>query len=111
MLGHTVAALDEEGRVLLGELRTRGGDDWTLTARNVSQPWGSGVDAPWRPIDLAVVPNHRQACNSIVFILEGKNKERCLAAHHIKQGKVTMALKQQSYSHQGDTFAGVDHER
>ena len=35
LLNYTLAALSEDGKLMLGEIRTRGGDDWALAGRSV----------------------------------------------------------------------------
>ncbi len=109
---YTLAALSEDDRLILGEIRTRGGDDWTLAGRSVTNLGGKSNDDR-RYIDLALVPNAQHANlggTSIVFLVEKKNKERYLAAHNIKHGKI-LALDEEfsSYDKVNVLGKGVSH--
>ena len=92
---YTLAALSEDDRLILGEIRTRGGDDWTLAGRSVTS-LGGKANEDRRYVDLAIVPNaqHGQGGSSIIFLVEKKNKERYLAAHNVRHGK-TLALNEE----------------
>ncbi|TRY63925.1 hypothetical protein TCAL_14293 [Tigriopus californicus] len=109
LLNYTFAALNEEGRLLLGEIRTRGGDDWTLAARSITQLSGKpGEDRKY--LDLALVPNVHQGGTSIVFLVEKKNKERLITAHNIKHGKIlTLEDEFTSYDKVNVLGKGVSH--
>ena len=92
---YTLAALSEDDRLVLGEIRTRGGDDWTLAGRSVTS-LGGKANEDRRYVDLAIVPNaqHGQGGSSIIFLVEKKNKERYLAAHNVRHGK-SLALNEE----------------
>ena len=92
---YTLAALSEDDRLILGEIRTRGGDDWTLAGRSVTS-LGGKANEDRRYVDLAIVPNaqHGQGGSSIIFLVEKKNKERYLAAHNVRHGK-TLVLNEE----------------
>ena len=92
---YTLAALSEDDRLVLGEIRTRGGDDWTLAGRSVTS-LGGKANEDRRYVDLAIVPNaqHGQGGSSIIFLVEKKNKERYLAAHNVRHGK-TLVLNEE----------------
>lgn len=111
MLNYTLAGLSEDGKVLLGELRTRGGDDWTLAGRSITALNARFSDER-RYLDLALVPNvrHGQGGSTVIFLVEKKNKERFLTAHNIKHGKV-LALDDEfsSYDKVNVLGKGVTH--
>ena len=96
LLNYTLAALNEENKLLLGEIRSRGGDDWTLAARSVTHLGGRPGAEDRRYIDLALVPNVHQGGTSLVFLVEKKNKERFVTAHGVKHGK-TLSLEEEAY--------------
>ena len=52
MLNYTLAILSDDGRLVLGEIRSRGGDDWALAGRSVV----ALNDHDKRYLDLALVP-------------------------------------------------------
>ena len=113
LLNYTVAALSEDGRLLLGEIRTRGGDDWTLAGRSVRDMSKFGIGGEERRfVDLALVPNvqHGQGGASLIFLVEKKNKERFITAHHIKHGKI-LSLEEEfsSYDKVNVLGKGVTH--
>ena len=83
LLNYTLAALNDDGsKLLLGEIRTRGGDEWVLAGRSVAVIGGPEK----RYLDLAIVPNIQSQGGgaSIIFLVEKKNKDRCLVAHNIR---------------------------
>ena len=97
MLNYTLAILSDDGRLLLGEIRSRGGDDWALAGRSLVVL----NDNDRRYLDLALVSNVQQERGSIsiLFLTEKiKNKERCITAHNIKHGKV-LELKEEFSSY------------
>ena len=97
MLNYTLAVLSDDGRLLLGEIRTRGGDDWTLAGRSLV----TLNDNDKRYLDVTLVPNIQQerGSSSVIFLAERiKNKERCITAHNIKHGKV-LELKEEFSSY------------
>jgi hypothetical protein len=111
LLNYTLAALSDDDRLILGEIRTRGGDDWTLAGRSVTTLGGRGGDDK-RYVDLALVPNaqHGQGGASVIFLVEKKNKERYITAHNIKHGKI-LALDEElsSYDKVNVLGKGVTH--
>ena len=109
MLNYTLAILSDDGRLLLGEIRSRGGDDWALAGRSVI----TLNDHDKRYLDVALVPNVQQGGGgaSIIFLHEKvKNKERCLTAHNIRHGKV-LELREEfsSYDKVNVLGKGVSH--
>ncbi len=85
VLNYTLAVLCEDNKVLLGEIRTRGNDDWTLAGRCVNVV---GDQNGTRLMDMTLVANaHQSSGASVIFLGERKNKERFLSAHHIKHGR------------------------
>ncbi len=90
LLECTLVALSGDGqRLMLAELRTRGGDDWTLAAKSV-------VQLPTRHLDVTLVPNQGGA--SAVFLAE-KGRERVLTAHHLRlKGRNILTLEQPEFT-------------
>lgn len=109
LFNYTLAMLSDDGRLLLGEIRSRGGDDWVIAGRSLINL----NDQEKRYLDVALVPNIQQGSGgvSIIFLTEKvKNKERCLTAHHIRHGK-TLELKDEfsSYDKVNVLGKGVSH--
>jgi len=125
MLNYTLAILSDDGRLVLGEIRSRGGDDWALSGRSMV----TLNDHDKRYLDLALVPNVQGqghvgglagagsggggsgSAASLVFLNERlKNKERSLTAHNIRHGKV-LELKEEfsAYDKVNVLGKGVSH--
>ena len=97
MLNYTLAVLSDDGRLLLGEIRSRGGDDWALAGRSLV----TLNDNDRKYLDVTLVPNIQQerGSSSVIFLAERiKNKERCITAHNIKHGKI-LELKEEFSSY------------
>ena len=74
MLNYTLAILSDDGRLLLGEIRSRGGDDWALAGRSLV----TLNDNEKRYLDITLVSNIQQEKGSIsiLFLTEKiKNKD------------------------------------
>ncbi len=100
LLGYTLAALGgEEGRqtLLLGELRTRGGDDWTLAGRSLA---ALPHAAERRYLDLALVPNVQDGTSgaSVVLLAERRNKERLLVSHHLRHAGKALSMDAEEFT-------------
>ncbi len=100
LLDYTLAALSEDGRLLLGEVRTRGGDDWTLAGRTITALPGS-TSGERRYLDLAVVANvqdGRSGASLVLLTEKVKSKDRMLVAHHIRNTSKAITLDQEEFT-------------
>ncbi len=103
VINYTLAVLCEDGKLVLGEVRTISGSDWTLAGRSV-QAIGEQNGTRW--LDMTIVNNsHQSSGASVVLLGERKNKERFLSAHHITHGR-TLELTEEISSYEKSNVLG-----